>query len=301
MVCMRTAQARCPAKINLSLAVLGRRADGYHEIDSLVARVSLYDAMSFAARSDDRVVLSCDDDDVPCDARNLAARAAAALLAGRAPRGVDIALHKQIPVGAGLGGGSSNAATALRVLREFWELDVSDAELAQIGAGIGSDVPLFLQPASLCRIRGRGELVECVDLAFDGVAVLVLPGIHSSTAAVYAAWARRGAQRPAAPQPPAGRMGAAELMARACNDLELPACDVCPELGELAAALRRRGPVCMSGSGSTYFRLFDDRAAAERYAAEVHETLRIRTALVGFERGALRAGEESGAPGVGRG
>ncbi|MCG3127750.1 MAG: 4-diphosphocytidyl-2-C-methyl-D-erythritol kinase [Phycisphaerae bacterium] len=282
MVTMRTAQARCPAKINLSLAVLGRRPDGYHEIDSLVARISLCDAMSFALRGDERIVVHCDDAAAPSDASNLAARAAEALRAGRPLPGVEIALHKRIPVAAGLGGGSSNAATALRVLRELWRLDVSDAELARIGATIGSDVPVFLQPAAACRISGRGEVVEPLRLAFAGVVVLILPAIHSSTAAVYAAWSRR--DTPGSPAPaPAGQLSAAELMALARNDLEPAACEVQPRLGELAGALRRRGPVCMSGSGSAFFRLFDDRRAAERFAHEIRDELETRTELVRFE------------------
>ncbi|MGD8451332.1 MAG: hypothetical protein PVJ57_05885 [Phycisphaerae bacterium] len=149
-----------PAKINLTLRVVGLRPDGFHEIESLVARVSLHDTITAHPAPDGRRTLSCDDPSLPTDRGNLALRAADELArATGSDFGVHLELAKRIPAGAGLGGGSSNAATTLALLNDLWSLGVAD--LARIGAALGSDVPLFFH-SPLCILRGRGDQIEDV-------------------------------------------------------------------------------------------------------------------------------------------
>ena len=270
-----------PAKINLSLHIRPLRGDGFHELESLVAQIDLCDEVSVEARSDGQITLACDDPTIPTDDSNLAVRAAHALVEhcpGNQPPGVNTTLRKRIPAGAGLGGGSSNAATTLRLLNELWEANLLLTQLAAIGATLGSDVPLFLGP-KLCVMRGRGELIEPQRVELRSWVVLALPAVHCSTAAVYAAWDRL----PNHPQrPPAGALLAhsgdvERLMAELFNDLEPAAFAVAPELGTLHARLQQHagGPVRMTGSGSAFFRLFAEQDAAEAFARQV-ETEGIR-------------------------
>jgi 4-diphosphocytidyl-2-C-methyl-D-erythritol kinase len=298
---MRTLSTESPAKLNLTLRVLGQRPDGFHDIESLVARLDLCDTLTVAAHEDGCYSLDCDDPALPCDGSNLVLRTARALAkAAGVNRGAEFTLHKRIPAGAGLGGGSSNAAAALKLLSAAWKLGLSPAELERIGAGLGSDVPLFFH-RPLCIIRGRGEQVEDVATPLHGWATLLLPELHSSTPAVYAAHdqpqrrrerrGRKGAgsgiQTPRADAAKAdpGRLLAAaggsvaKLMAQLFNDLEAPAFEVVPELRQIAqrAAEIAGGPVRMTGSGSGLFRLFDEQSAAQQFALAVAGALRVRT------------------------
>ena len=153
-----TLQLKSPAKINLGLFILGKREDGYHELETLFQMVSLYDTLELTALPTG-IELRCDHPGVPADATNLVVRAARLLLAkdaGGRTLGCRIHLKKQIPVGAGLGGGSGNAGLALRGLNQLWGLGLGTPELMEIAAQLGSDVPFFLgAPAALG--RGRGE------------------------------------------------------------------------------------------------------------------------------------------------
>jgi 4-diphosphocytidyl-2-C-methyl-D-erythritol kinase len=246
-----------PAKINLTLRVVGRRPDGYHEVESLVARITLCDTVTVAPRSDRRHTLTCDDPLLPCDERNLALQAAASLAEAAGIRtGVHISLQKRIPAGAGLGGGSSNAATVLMLLNKLWRLDLSRDELARIGARVGSDVPLFLH-GPVCIVRGRGEQVEDVMEPLAARVVLFLPEFHSTTRAVYEAWDRIDAQpmQPMVSEIVAQFHSPTSLAHLLFNDLEEPAFAAYPELGALAAHLRRACPVPvrMTGSGAAFF------------------------------------------------
>lgn len=277
-----------PAKINLTLRVGARQPDGYHEIESLVARISLCDTVSVAPRSDRRATLECSEPGVPCDERNLALQAALRLAdAVGVRRGVHISIHKRIPAGAGLGGGSSNAASVLLLLNQLWGLGLSNEELARIGARIGADVPLFLH-RPVCVVRGRGERVEVVEQPLAARVLLFLPELHCATQAVYATWDRLGSQ----PQrPPLGDVLAklhspADLATRLFNDLEEPAFTVRPELRTLAEHLRKccPEPVHLTGSGSALFCLSDalhPPPAAERIVRDA--PLAVRAVLATIE------------------
>src|SRR4051794_30813583 len=146
------------AKINWTLRVLGKRDDGYHELYTVFQTVSLHDTLEF--EESDEVTLTCDEGAVPTDERNLVLRAAAALRErSGCSTGARINLSKRIPAPGGLGGGSSNAAVALVGLRRLWGLRASDADLHQILASIGSDVPFFLHGGTAVG-TGRGEIIE---------------------------------------------------------------------------------------------------------------------------------------------
>ena len=138
---------RSYAKINLGLYVLGRRDDGFHELATVFHRVDLYDTLQFES-TDGAITLTCDRDDIPTDSGNLCVRAAELLLRDRRDRGVHMDLRKRIPSGAGLGGGSSNAAAVLRALPGLLGLHVTDEQLAAMAAELGSDVPFFLHDTS---------------------------------------------------------------------------------------------------------------------------------------------------------
>jgi 4-diphosphocytidyl-2-C-methyl-D-erythritol kinase len=283
---VKTLSAQSPAKINLTLRVVGKRADEFHEIESLVVRVELCDTISVTRHENGCFSLDCDDRTLPGDGSNLVLRAARTLAeAAGVNRGADIVLRKRIPAGAGLGGGSSNAATTLMLLNEAWGLGLPAAELERIGAELGSDVPP-------CVIRGRGELVEDVPTPLRGWATLILPGLHCSTAAVYAAYGepqrrqerggRRRRELDLSRLVAEGAGAAARLMDRLFNDLEIPAFEVVPELRRLAerAAEIAGGPVRMTGSGAALFRLFDEEAEARQFALAAAGALSVRTEVV---------------------
>ncbi|MCC7461819.1 MAG: 4-(cytidine 5'-diphospho)-2-C-methyl-D-erythritol kinase, partial [Gammaproteobacteria bacterium] len=174
-----------PAKLNLFLHVVGRRVDGYHDLQTLFQLIDLCDAVGLAVRSDGRIERTEGMAEVPPEA-DLAVRAARLLQqAVRCPLGADIAVRKRIPAGGGLGGGSSDAATVLLVLNRLWGLHLGVDELAALGLQLGSDVPVFLHGSSAWA-EGRGELLEAVEL--PGRWYLILhPGVVVSTAAIFQA------------------------------------------------------------------------------------------------------------------
>lgn len=254
-----------PAKINLTLQIVGRRPDGFHDLHSWVAPLDLSDELRFTLASDDGIKLMCNDPGVGPTERNLAVRAATTLAhaSGIEPR-LTIELSKRIPIAAGLGGGSSDAAATLLALNRLWALDWPIERLAAIGADIGSDVPLFVYGAP-CLIEGRGERVTPLSRGPAWSVVLVLPAFGVSTTAVYREL--RASDRAARIALPDLIRGAADdPMPNLFNDLEAPAFRVEPRLGELHNELEQDfcRPVRMSGSGSTLFTLFnDDRAARD--------------------------------------
>ncbi|MDI6740131.1 MAG: 4-(cytidine 5'-diphospho)-2-C-methyl-D-erythritol kinase [Candidatus Edwardsbacteria bacterium] len=185
---MGTIKAKACAKINLTLEILGKRPDGYHDIRSLFLAVSLADELAFTPRGDGRIVLDADDPHLPVDRRNLIVKAAYLLkdeYSVPAGAGANIELRKNIPVGAGLGGGSSDAASALLSLKKLWDIDdASVDDLAAIGAKIGSDVPFFIRAKSAL-VTGRGEIIEPLDIRRIYHFVIAFPGFPVSTAWVY--------------------------------------------------------------------------------------------------------------------
>ena len=175
------------AKINLLLRVLGRRADGYHEIRTLFQTVTLHDRLTFEPSPDDRIQLECDAPGVPSDERNLVRRAAEALRERYAVRGgARVLLEKTIPAGGGLGGGSSDAAAALVGLSHLWGLETDARELSEIGARLGADVPFFLTGGTALGTGTGTDVAPVKDLPEHHL-VVVTPGVEVSTAEAYGA------------------------------------------------------------------------------------------------------------------
>src|SRR5438309_5255951 len=186
---MSAMQVLAPAKINLSLKILGRRSDGFHEIETLIAPITLCDQLEIGtSNSSNGIRFSCDDPSVPAGDNNLIVRAAKAFFAAtKLKPAVTIELKKQIPHGAGLGGGSSDAASTLLALNNLFETKLPREALAKMAETIGSDVPFFIfQSPALC--KGRGELVTPVKLKKKLSILLLKPAFVVSTAWGYARW-----------------------------------------------------------------------------------------------------------------
>ena len=272
-----------PAKLNLSLAVLARRADGYHDIETLMVGVTLGDTLAVRARVEPGIRLAVRYGpelvdtplarDVPAGRDNLVVRAAEALAAAAGvDRGLEIDLVKRVPAGAGLGGGSSDAAAVLRGAARAWGLDWHRERLAAIGATIGSDVPFFLGDGPAIA-AGRGEQLEPVVGIPPLPAVIACPAAGLSTAAVYAACApdpaRAGtAARLATELAYGGLRGALPWLS---NALEAPARRLCPDVDRLLTALAAAGAVCprLTGSGSACFALARTAPEARGIAARL--------------------------------
>jgi len=261
-----------PAKVNLFLEVLRRRDDGYHELTTLMLAVSLFDVLDFQDYPDDTTRLQCSDESLSTGPDNLVFRAAELLRQHcGCRRGVSIRLWKRIPMAAGLAGGSSDAAATLAGLNCLWQLGLRRAELAVLGAELGSDVSFFFStPAAWC--TGRGELVQPVALGRPLDFVLVCPPVGLSTAQVF-----RGLTVPE--QPLDGNEIRRAVSAGDCaavgrhlhNRLQVTAENLCPEVSFWYQRLRRLGSVgqLMSGSGSTVYALCQDPAEALRIAREL--------------------------------
>jgi len=274
-----------PAKMNLALLVHGRRPDGFHEIESLVVAVTLYDRLVFRGPNDRFLFFQARGEASPADIRNLVWRAAARLArhAAAVPGGA-VVLDKSIPAGTGLGGGSADAAGTLAGLNAFWRLGLSDGQLSRLGAEVGADVPFFFHlPAAV--VRGRGEQVEQVLFDWPGWVVLAAPDLSVSTAAVYAGWRADStpAPRDAVARVLDGRrLEAGELSERLVNMLEKPAFNLYPELGRLHQVMERLAgrPVRMTGSGGGLYALLDQQEDAARLADRLHRELGTRTWLL---------------------
>jgi len=261
-----------PAKVNLFLEVLARRPDGYHEINTLMVTVSLYDTLEFKEEASGAIRLHCDQPNLSTGPDNLVVRAAALLRARTGcSRGASIALAKRIPLAAGLAGGSADAAAALVGLNEWWGLGLAEAELAALAAELGSDVPFFLA-ASAAWCTGRGEKVAPLTLGRPLWFLLVCPGVGLSTAEVY-----RGVQVPQAPlsgaeiRAAAAAGDVAEVGRRLHNRLQEPAERLQAEVARVRARLQELAPAgqLMSGSGSSVFALCRDHDEALRLAREL--------------------------------
>lgn len=250
---------RCAAKLNLFLDVVGRRADGYHELVTVFHEIDLADRLSGVVTGDGDVTLEVHGGGaaVPMDANNLAARAARLLLrdAGAA-RGIALRLEKTLPVGAGLGGGSADAAAALRLVDRLLDLRTPSERLHALAAELGSDVP-FLLRGGTCLARGRGERLERVPVGPPPRFLVLLPGFGISTAAVYAALPRE-LPPPVDPAPLLRALASGDVRALAAsthNALLPAALAVEPRLAQVLDAVRDQlGPgVQLTGSGSALF------------------------------------------------
>ena len=258
-----------PAKLNLFLEVRGKRPDGYHDLETLMVAVDLYDTLELTALTDGVIELTCDPPGLPTGPENLVYKAAEKLRGNRTGLGATIHLSKRIPAQAGLAGGSSDAAATIIALNHLWQLNLSQSELAAVAAEVGSDVAFFLSlPAAWC--TGRGEIVspEATSAAF--FIVLVCPPVGVATAALFRSLqlssdspvdgsAARTAFRNGDPE----ALGAALF-----NRLQPAAIHLAPVVETVYRRLAGLNPAgcLMSGSGSAVFALCRDSDEAHRVA-----------------------------------
>jgi 4-diphosphocytidyl-2-C-methyl-D-erythritol kinase len=286
-----------PAKLNLYLRVIGRRPDGYHELETLFERLDLSDELTFAPQPSG-LALTCDDPGLSCGEDNLVMQAARLLQrACEVGRGAAIRLTKRIPIAAGLGGGSSDAATTLVGLNQLWNTRRSTAQLCELAAQVGSDVPFFLQPHPFAIGRGRGERCELLTGPLPTLwHVVVTPPVPLSTPEIYADWDARKSpltlRVPSGSSPERSRMdltaqapsitigqhalrngpALAGLAKGLWNDLEPAAIRRCPVIGDIRALLLEGAcqGALTSGSGPSVFGLCQDRSHAEQVAHAIH-------------------------------
>jgi 4-diphosphocytidyl-2-C-methyl-D-erythritol kinase len=239
-----------PAKINLYLHILGRRPDGFHELETLMAPISLGDTLDIDLIPGGGIEFTCSDPALSDAKDNLATRAARLFLDEfkLTTQGVRIHLEKAVPVGAGLGGGSSDAATVLLALRELTETKCTDGRLAELAARLGSDIPFFIyRTPAIC--RGRGEIIEPVRLAENYQGLLVHPGFGVPTPWAYQTYAKNPGQ---------GASGRTFADFTLRNDLEPPAFSKYPWLPAAKNWFQKQPEAIdalMSGSGSSVFAL----------------------------------------------
>jgi 4-diphosphocytidyl-2-C-methyl-D-erythritol kinase len=264
---------RTPAKVNLFLEVLHRRPDGYHELNSLMLAVSLHDTVQLRESRAAEVRLDCDLPGLSVGPDNLVARAANLIRERYQIRqGLEIKLHKGIPLQAGLAGGSSDGAATLAGLNELWQLGLPRSELMDLAAQLGSDCAFFLAGSALAWCRGRGEIVEPMILPKPLDLVLVKPGVGLSTADVF-----RGLVLPSQPLDglalsQAVKAGDVEEIGRRLHNRLQPAAErLCPEVGRLIHQLADLYPAgqLMTGSGSTVYAVCRDSLEALRIARDI--------------------------------
>lgn len=276
---------QAPAKVNLYLRILGKRPDGYHEIETLFERIDLADELAFAPQASG-LTLTCDDPGLSCGEDNLVLQAARLLQRVCAVgHGAAIRLTKRIPIAAGLGGGSSDAATTLVGLNQLWNTRRSVSQLCELAAQLGSDVPFFLSGSPMAIGRGRGERCEAIDGAPSLSHVLVVPDARLSTKDIYAGWETTRAQG-AAERGLTATSGSLSMVVHALrngpamaglahglwNDLEPEAIRRCPVIQRIQADLRAKGCVSahVSGSGPSVFGLCAD----PRQARDIADSMR---------------------------
>ena len=291
-----TLTKKSPCKVNLILNILGKRADGFHELETVMHPVPLFDEITFS-RGGNGIQLTCNEPTLPVDSKNLVYRAADAFLKrANLNEGVRIHLEKKIPMAAGLGGGSGNAATTLLGMNKLFGTPLNHSALTEIAAALGSDIPFFLQNKPALGI-GRGEKIESLDFfpALRGTYIfLVHPGFGISTPWAY----KELANFPDALNGKAGRAKklvellhtqSLSVAAREFyNSLEAPALQKYPLLALFQDFFRENGAVTlMSGSGSTTFAIVEDEAKAlslkEKFLAKFGES--FWTAIVPFGNG----------------
>lgn len=287
----RSLVVEAPAKLNLFLEILGKRPDGYHELETLMVTVGLYDTLSLTDDESSDITLQCAWADaqpaaadvqshrIPTGPENLIVRAAE-LLRERTGvrRGVRIRLWKRIPMAAGLAGGSSDAAATLAGLNRLWKLGLTTEELQDLAARLGSDISFFLAPTPAAICRGRGEQVEPLPLPLDLHVVIAQPPVGLSTAAVFRQC--RPAARPRSVGPLVAALRAGRLAAAARNlhnALQFPAQELCREVNDLQQHFAAEAVLghLMSGSGTACFGLCAHRRQAARVAS------RLRAARIG--------------------
>jgi len=275
-----------PAKINLFLEVTGKRADGYHELNTMMCGISLFDRISLEPSSSSHIKIECDVPGIPEDETNLAAIAAKLFFerVGRPDTGLNIKIEKKIPVGAGLGGGSSNAASILTGLNQYYDTPFSGDELVEMGVSIGADVPFFIFSKAAIA-KGIGEKLEFCENVLHYYVILIYPGVAVSTAEVYK---KLNFGLTKSKKETKSRLLNKRLIDPVnllFNDLEKPAFLMCSEISELQYLLHSFGAdgALMSGSGSAVFGLFRELEKAETVFSDLKKYSEKRAACQNWQ------------------
>ncbi len=268
-------QGKARAKINLDLRVLDRRPDGYHNLETLFARIALHDTVA-VWRIEDGVELVVHGDAGGANAQtNLAHRAATALRAACGRRdGVRIELTKRIPTGAGLGGGSADAGATLRLVNTLWDSPLTEGQLMDIGATLGADVAFLTSELSAAWGRGRGDELTPANLPRGGALVLAMPPLQIDTAEAYRSLGepRTRAAKGVTPRLEESDLGSWDTLSSRCsNDFEPSVHARYPQLADLRRSMEGAGALLarMSGSGAAHFALFDQEKTAEAASADL--------------------------------
>jgi 4-diphosphocytidyl-2-C-methyl-D-erythritol kinase len=264
---------RARAKVNLYLHVLGRREDGYHEIDSLFVFTDLADVVEVRPAKSLRLrAIGPFAKGLPPNKDNLMLRAARLLAdAAEVRPGASVTLTKNLPIAAGLGGGSADAAAMLRALMKLWRIPIGAVDLPLLGLGLGADIPTCLLSAP-CFVGGVGELIERAPALPPMHIVLVNPGVELSTASVFTARKQVYSKKARFTAAPRTLRRLVALLENRCNDLEPSAIKLCPVIADVLDALRRTEGCAlarMSGRGASGFGLYEEAGAAALAAGKL--------------------------------
>lgn len=268
------------AKINWSLLITATRPDGYHDLDMLMQRISLYDTLSFEEA--DSITLKVDGVLQASDSNDLVLKAARALNAYTGvEHGANISLEKRIPARAGLAGGSADCAVTLTTLSKMWALGLSQVQLEQIALTLGADVPFCVRNC-FCRAQGIGEILTNLPSAPQVWLAIVTPQPGLSTPEVFREWNKGFPSRPVDTAALADALLLGDFdraQALSFNDLEAPAIALLPEIGKCIETFKSCGSqfVRMSGSGSTVYAVFPDKASADNAASLVPGACVVQT------------------------
>ena len=283
---------RAPAKINLSLLVAGKRPDGFHNLETIMAKINWYDEIEIRPNPRCGIELACKGPEwAPPGPDNLVCKAARLLLnaCGRAAD-IKLTLTKNVPAGSGLGSASSDAAATLIGLNRYLELGLGNTDLRKLAAELGSDVPFFLNgPLAYC--TGKGEKIRKIRKKFDFLALLILPGVSVSTEKVYANYQHDQALYEQLKSHINGHIldNRVDLVAKMCaNMLEKSCFGLQNDLAELKAGVGSLGiaPCCLSGSGSAMFCVIDnaDEDRSSHYRDQIHRHLGCKSIIVSNNR-----------------
>jgi len=278
----RRLEVKAPAKVNYYLKITGKRTDGYHNLASLMQKIALYDVLELQLTEKNTITLQCPDSVLPEDDSNIVYQAAELFFQAVKKKttagqyGASLVLRKVIPVAAGLGGGSSDAAATLKGLNSLLGDPLSRKELMALGVLLGADVPFFVTDESTCWAEGIGEQLQAVPTVADIQLVLVNPGIAVSTKSVYQSFSltmnekaiklqnsRTGLWKQAWGENVARHVFPASSL---YNDLERVTVSMHPEIQDIKDAMIKQGAMqaMMSGSGPTVFSVFNDTVAAQK-------------------------------------
>ncbi len=254
---------QAPAKVNLTLQVLAKRADGYHELDSLMQKLDLFDTVHVQRLESSGITLRCPGSDLPENESNLVYKAADLFLQTSGldrDHGVSLVLEKQIPVAAGLGGGSSDAAAVLCALNQLFDTPVSQEKLLELAKELGADVPFFVFPESAVRARGIGDRMEAALSLSHCSVLLVNPGFSVSTAWVFEKFRLTRADKISILSSFRENGALSGASSSLFNDLETVTIGRYPEIASIKESMLEGGATgaLMSGSGPTVFGVFPD-------------------------------------------